>query len=100
MRLSSYLGSYSYWRLSSDLRSSSDSRLPNPLKRTLVPLTVGKAGLELHLGTIPVRLGLGWVGLGGMLSRQTHGYNAISVQLKLQFQLPMELSFATILSSP
>ena len=42
----------------------------------LVPLEVAKASQELHLGTIPVRLG--WVG----------GKNPTSVQLN--FQLPTE----------
>ena len=52
------------------------------LKRPLVPLKVAKPSLELHLGTIPGRVG--WVG-------SNSDYKAISVQLQLQLPAGTEL---------
>ena len=54
---------------------------------SLVPLKVGKARVELHLGTIPVGVGSGGVGSGGSNS----DYKAISVQLQLQLPTGTEL---------
>ena len=52
------------------------------LKRPLVPSKVAKASLELHLGTIPGRVGWG---------RSNSDYKAISVQLQLQLPAGTEL---------
>ena len=52
------------------------------LRRPLVPLKVSKCSIELHLGTIPGRVG--WVG-------SNSDYNAISVQLQLQLPTGTEL---------
>ena len=57
------------------------------LKGPLVPLKVAKSSLELHLGTIPGRVGWGRVGWGGSNS----DYKAISVQLQLQLPAGTEL---------
>ena len=48
----------------------------------LVPLKVPKSSLELHLGTIPGRVGC--VGLLGCVGFNSD-FKAISVQLQLQF---------------
>ena len=53
----------------------------------MVPLKVAKSSLELHLGTIPGRVGsgrFGWVG-------SNSDYKAISVQLQLQLPAGTEL---------
>ena len=55
------------------------------LKRPLVPLKVAKFSPELHLGTIPGRLG--WVG-------SDSDYKAISVQLQMQLPAGTELRYS------
>ena len=59
----------------------------NDLKGPLVPSKVSKASLELHLGTIPGRVGSARVGSG----RSNSYYKAISVQLQLQLPAGTEL---------
>ena len=92
LSLSSDLRSPLHWRLeviflrlSSYLRSSSCSRSSDNLKRNLVSLKVPKIHLELHMGTI-----LGRVGLGQSQS----DYKDISVQFQLQSPAGMVLSLA------
>ena len=48
------------------------------------------AGLQLHLRTIPGRVGSGWVGSGGVGWVQSD-YKAISVQWQLQLPAGSEL---------
>ena len=60
------------------------------LKRPLVPSKVAKASLELHLGTIPGRVGL--VG-------SNTDYKAISVQLQLQLPAGTKLGNMKILKN-
>ena len=59
----------------------------NDLRRPLVHLKLAKASLELHLGTIPGRVGS--VGVGSVGSNSD--YKAISVQLQLQLPAGTEL---------
>ena len=57
------------------------------LRRPLVPLKLSKCSIELHLGTIPGRVG--WVG-------SNSDYTAISVQLQLQLNAGTELGNRSI----